>query len=119
VRADGGSYGGVVSGRPILAEIATPEGMRVVLFEDTWLGHILDPQQGHPELDGHLDAVLGALADSDHREPDPRPTRERFFKEHAGPSRWLMVVVDFGQDPARIVTALGYGHGRSPSEWTA
>jgi hypothetical protein len=28
-----------------------------------------------------------------------------------------MVVVDSDQEPARIVTALGYGHGRSPSGW--
>jgi hypothetical protein len=29
-----------------------------------------------------------------------------------------MVVVDYEQEPARIVTALGYRHGRSPDGWT-
>jgi hypothetical protein len=28
--------------RPILDETTTPDGVRVVLFEDTWLLHILD-----------------------------------------------------------------------------
>jgi hypothetical protein len=39
-----------MSARPILAEARTPEGTRVVLFEDTWLRHILDPRDGHDEL---------------------------------------------------------------------
>lgn len=91
--------------------------MRVVLFEDTWLRHILLPQQGHPELEPHLAAVLGCfpiqiIASQTHGR------RERFFKQDVGPSKWLMVVVDSAQDPARIVTALGYGHGESPSGWT-
>jgi hypothetical protein len=37
-----------------------------------------------------LDAVLGTIAAPDHREPDPRPGRERLFKQGVGPSRWLM-----------------------------
>lgn len=52
-----------MSERPILAETRTPEGARVVLFEDTWLRHILLPQQGHPELELHLTAVLAVLPD--------------------------------------------------------
>jgi len=67
--------------RHILAEAATPEGMRVVLFEDTWLRHVLDPQNGHAELEPHLGAVLEAVASPDHREPDAWPHRERFFKK--------------------------------------
>lgn len=90
----------------------------MVLFEDTWLRHILLPQYGHPELEPHLTAVLAVLSDPDHREMDPRPSRERFFKQGIGPSKWLMVVVDSAQEPSRIVTALGYGHGESPSGWT-
>jgi hypothetical protein len=74
------------------------------------------PQRA-PELEPHVDAVLATIASPDHREPDTRRHRERFFKENVGPSRWLMVVVDFEQEPARIVTALGYGHGRSPQGW--
>jgi len=104
--------------RPILAESTTPDGVRVVLFEDTWLLHILDPRDGHDELEPHLTAVMDALGSPDHREPDGWPHRERFFKRNVGPSSWLMVVVDSEQEPARIVTALGYRHGRSPDGWT-
>jgi len=70
------------------------------------------------ELEPHLNAVMAAVRAPDHREPDGWPYRERFFKVDAGPSRWLMVVVDFENEPARIVTALGYRHGRSPDGWT-
>jgi hypothetical protein len=101
---------------PILAETTTSYGMRVVLFEDTWLLHILTPQNGHPELAPHLPVVLATVTQPDHREPDLRLSRERFFKQHVGPSQWLMVVVDFEGEPPRIVTALGYR--QSPSEWT-
>lgn len=109
--------GGETQPRPILAETATPEGVRVVLFEDTWLLHVLDPDDGHAELEPHLAVVMEAIALPDHREPDEWSHRERFFKQDVGPSRWLMVVVDSEREPARIVTALGYGHGRSPAGW--
>jgi hypothetical protein len=107
-----------MSERPILAETRTPEGTRVVLFEDTWLLHVLNPDGGHVELEPHLKGVLDTVESSDHREPDGWPHRERFFKREVGPSRWLMVVVDYEEAPARIVTALGYRHGRSPDGWT-
>jgi hypothetical protein len=31
--------------------------------------------------------------------------RERFYRRHIEPGRWLRVVVDFGEDPAWVVTA--------------
>jgi hypothetical protein len=103
-----------VTERPILTEINTPEGVRVVLFADTWLEHIIAPRTGHTELQSHLAAVLETVSSPDHREADGWPGRERFFKRDVGPSRWLLVVVEYGDEPARIVTALGYRHGRSP-----
>ncbi|HEY3946041.1 MAG TPA: hypothetical protein VGL78_12510 [Solirubrobacteraceae bacterium] len=106
-----------MSERSILAETATPDGILVMMFEDTWHGHIVDPREGHGELAAHLDAVLAAVSAPDHREPDPFAGRERFYKRAVGPSRWLMVVVSFEQEPARIETALGYGHGRAPAGW--
>jgi hypothetical protein len=109
-------FAGETSRRPIEAEATTAEGVRVVLFADTWSKHIL-ARTGHPELAIQLDAVLATISFPDHREPDARAHRERFFKENVGPSRWLMVVVDFEREPARIVTALGYGHGRAPRGW--
>jgi len=104
--------------RSILAEAVNPDGVRVVLFEDTWLRHILNPRSGHAELEPHLKAVLEAIASPEHREQESWPERERFFKRDVGPSRWLMVVVDSAEEPARIVTAFGYRHGRSPEGWT-
>ena len=106
-----------MSERQILAEATTPRGVRVVVFADTWHEHILDPREGHGEPAAHLDAVLATVSAPDHREPDPFERRERFYKQGVGPSGWLMVVVSFEQEPARIVTALGYGHGRSPAGW--
>lgn len=89
----------------------------MVVYADTWHDHVLHPRDGHNELATHLDSVLATIGTPDHREPDPRPRRERFYKRDVGPSRWLMVVVSFEQQPARVVTALGYGHGRSPHGW--
>lgn len=106
-----------MSDRTILAETTTLDGLRVVLYEDTWRDHVLDEQSGHVELAPHLDAVLATVSTPDHREPDQRHARERFYRRGAGPSRWLMVVVSFEEEPARIVTAFGYGHGRSPAGW--
>jgi hypothetical protein len=106
-----------VTERPILAEAMTPNGVRVVVFADTWQDHIVDPESGHLEMAPHLDAVLTTVSTPDHREPDPFDRRERFYKRGVGPSRWLMVVVSSEQEPARIVTALGYGHGRAPAGW--
>jgi hypothetical protein len=65
----------------------------------------------------YLDAVLAVIATPDHREQDERSGRERFSKQDVGPSRWLMVVASFEEEPTRIITALGYGHGRSPAGW--
>jgi hypothetical protein len=106
-----------VTARRVLAEARTRDGTRVVLYEDTWHEHILAPREGHGELAAHLDAVLNAVKAPDHQESDPRHERQRFYKRDVGPSSWLMVVVSFEQKPARIITALGYGHGRSPIGW--
>jgi hypothetical protein len=61
-RGNGTENGGLgVRQRPILAETETPEGVRVVLFEDTWRLHILDPGDGHSELEPHLNVVMAAV----------------------------------------------------------
>ncbi|MFI4977739.1 MAG: hypothetical protein ACHQC8_03545 [Solirubrobacterales bacterium] len=90
-----------MSKRPILAETRTPDGVLVVLFEDTWLMHILNPHGGHAELEPHLKVVLDTLESPDHREAERWPARERFFKRDTGPTGWLMVVVDSAKEPAR------------------
>lgn len=80
-----------------------PDGRRVVLDEDGWR-HILD---GHPEMAAYLAALIATIERPDHREPDPRPQRERYWRLRLGPSRWLFVVVDSAVHPARVVTAQG------------
>jgi hypothetical protein len=105
--------------RRVLAETSICGGTRVVLYSDTWCEHILGRRTGHAELVDHLDAVIDTVTAPDYRERDPRMGRERFYRRGVRPSRRMMVVVSFEQEPARIVTALGYGHGRSPSGWIA
>jgi hypothetical protein len=43
---------------------------------------------------------------TDHTEPDTLSGRTRFYRRDVGPSRWLLVVVSYEQEPARIITAL-------------
>jgi hypothetical protein len=55
----------------------------------------------------HVEEVLATVARPDHRENDPRPGRERFFRQNVlEPERWMRVVVDFDGDPGWIVTVL-------------
>jgi len=52
----------------------------------------------------------------EHVHPDPRPQRERYWRQGLGPSRWLLAVIDLGTAPAQIVTA--YGNRKDPPGWT-
>ena len=87
----------------VIATVRDPNGRTVALDVTAWQ-HILD---NHPEMVSHRAAIFRTVAAPDHRAPDPRRGRERFYRRGTGPSRWCFVVVDFAQDPARIVTALG------------
>ena len=49
--------------------------------------------------------VAETVAKPDHVEPDALPARTRFYRRSVGPSRWLMAVVSYEQEPARIITA--------------
>jgi hypothetical protein len=64
----------------------------------------------------HRDAVFATVTQPQHRRPDSRTSRERYWRRGLGPSRWLLVVVDFSSQPARIVTA--YGNRKDPPGWT-
>lgn len=85
-------------------ETVDPDGRRVVFDA----GSHLHLARGHREwLLGHLDLILGTVERPDHRADDPRPGRERFFRQNAlDPGRWLRVIVDFNDVPAWIVTVL-------------
>jgi hypothetical protein len=92
----------------VLAETTDPDGRTVVLDDDGW-DHIL---REHPELAPYRKEIMAAVNLPDHRRPDPRPGRERYYSRDVGPSRWLFVVVHFNEEPARIVTA--YANRKDP-----
>lgn len=69
----------------------------------------------HPELRNHLADVLRTVEAPDHVEPDARTDRLRYYRRRVGPSRWLLVVVSFEQQPGRIITALAIR--KDPTGW--
>lgn len=83
-------------------ETRAPNGRRVVFDRASRL-HLAVRR---PWLLEHLDAILAAVAIPDLHVADPIPGRERFYRRHLDGKRWLRVVVDFDQEPARIVTAV-------------
>ena len=62
-----------------------------------------------------MDDVLGTVTDPEHTEPDPRGGRRRYYRSGVGPSRWLLVVVSYEQEPARIITAVALR--KDPKRW--
>jgi hypothetical protein len=92
----------------VLAETTDPDGRTVVLDDEGW-EHILHE---HPELAPYRHEIMAAVNSPDRRRPDPRPGRERYYSRDVGPSRWLFVVVQFNEMPARIVTA--YANRKDP-----
>lgn len=89
-----------------------PMDARSCCFDRIWHEKIA---RDHPEVVDHLDAVLEIVRRPDHVEPDPLEGRERFYRRDVGPSRWLLVVVSFEQEPARILTALATR--KDPKRW--
>jgi len=53
-------------------------------------------------LAADLALIDRTVRDPDERRLDPRPGRERFFRRDAG--LWVLVVVEFGEVPAIVVT---------------
>jgi len=45
------------------------------------------------------------------RRARPEGRRRRYYRRRVGPSRWLLVVVSYEQEPGRIVTALATRSG--------
>jgi hypothetical protein len=83
--------------------VLDPDGREVVFDGGAHL-HLV--RRKRDELLGQVAAILGTVAQPDLRESDPIPGRERFYRaEFDGPEGWLLVVVDFTETPAWIVTA--------------
>lgn len=81
-----------------------PEGRRVVFDAGTHL-HLA---QGHRSwLLNHVETILATVARPDNRDHDPRPGRERFYRQNAlEPGRWMRVVLDLNDEPGWVVTVL-------------
>ncbi len=79
-----------------------PDG-RTVVFD---AGSRLHVARRRPWLLDHIDTIMDTIARPDFQSLDPTAPRERFYRQHIEPSRWLRVVVDYGQDPAWVVTAV-------------
>jgi hypothetical protein len=97
---------------PRAATVTDRDGGEVVLLVRIWEDKIA---RDHPELVGHLDGVIETIAKPDHIERDELPGRTRFYRRDVGPSRWLLVVVSYEQQPARIITALA--NRKDPKGW--
>lgn len=70
---------------------------------ESWL-HLADGS--HPWMLDHLDAVLAVVMLPLAHEDDPIAGRERFHARHPLlRTRWLRVIVDYTEYPARVVTA--------------
>lgn len=102
----------MASENPAAATVTGPDGREVVLLARIWTEKIT---RDHPELLDHLEAVMETVAEPDHVEPDALADRTRFYRCGFGPSRWLMAVVSYEQQPARIITALA--NRKDPKRW--
>jgi hypothetical protein len=95
-----------------IGRVSDPAGREVVLLARLWKDKIV---RDHPELRDEAEEVLATITAPDHVEPDPLASRQRFYRRGAGPSRWLMAVVSFEQEPGRIITALALR--KDPKQW--
>jgi hypothetical protein len=86
----------------VVAATRSPEGRVAVLSTRIW-SHI---QAGHP--------VMEAIEEPDHREPDVRIGRERFFRR-GGPESWIRVVTEISGPFDKIVTA--FPQANRPEHW--
>jgi hypothetical protein len=103
-----------LSGDEIIGETSDPRGARVVLSERIWSDKVLDD---HAEMAMFLGEVLTAVSRPDHAAVDPlRQRRVRYYRRDVGPSRWLLVVVTYEQEPARIISA--FATRKDPPTWS-
>ena len=88
------------------ASTLDPDG-RLVILDRRTTAHL---RRRRPQMVEHAAAILDAVNIPDHREEDPSPGRERFYRRDLDPRRWLRVVVDFHESPAFVVTAFVQDH---------
>ena len=73
----------------------TPDGAEVILSALVY-AKILEE---HPAV-ADLDLIDRTVREPDERRPDPRPGRERFFRQEG--NLWVLAVVDFDGVPALL-----------------
>lgn len=76
----------MASEKPAAGTVPDPDGRQVVLRARIWEDKI---SRDHPELVGHLDAVMETVAQPDHVEPDALPYRTRFYRRGSGQAAGL------------------------------
>jgi hypothetical protein len=74
--------------------------MRDLRQRQTW-NHVLEQ---HAELADHLEEIMATVHAPQHREPDVRAGRQRFYR-HCPPLGWLRVVTELAGDVDDVVTA--------------
>lgn len=98
----------------VFRETRDSTGDRVVLSGRVWHGKIV---VDHPEMAPFVEEALRAVQSPDHSEPDPvRHQRRRCYSRGIGPSAWLVVIVSYEQEPARIVSA--FANRKDPPTWS-
>jgi hypothetical protein len=97
----------------LVGEACDLDGNRVVIPTEIWRGKVL---KDHPELSRHLNDALRAIYSPDHVDPDPSFwDRRRHYLRGAGPSRWLLVVLSYEQEPVRLISA--FPRRKDPDQW--
>jgi hypothetical protein len=83
-----------------MAEVENLEGRLARLYALLAWSHVLEE---HPELEPFLEDTVLPFKRPEHRDPDPRPGRERYYRR-GGLLAWIRVVVDLARGhrlPAR------------------
>jgi hypothetical protein len=84
--------------------VVDPDGRQVVFDAGS---HLHLARGGRSWLLDHVETILATVARPDYRDDDPRPGRERFYRQNAlTPGRWMRVVVDCNDVPGWVVTVL-------------
>jgi hypothetical protein len=69
-------------------------------MDDVAWNHVVDQ---HVEMSEYLAEAMATIKEPDHREPDPRAGRERYFRR-GGPEHWIRVVTELSGGADRVVT---------------
>jgi len=103
---------GAIAEHHVIAEVRNPEGHLARLEEVAW-NHVLDQ---HVEMSEYLAETMAAIETPDHREPDPRAGRERYFRR-GGPLGWIRVITELAGAADRVVTAFPQSNDPRQGGW--